>query len=128
MDIRKPRLKCFVDAAHINDLRNRRSTTGYVFTFAGGALVYKSKKHALTAGSSTEAESIAAVSAAKTARYLRSVLREMGFEQRGPTIIYINNMSALKIINDNTLLLSVHVTCIFVSSKFKSGDLLEMSL
>ena len=26
----------------------------------------------------------------------------MGFEQRGPTIIYIDNMSALKIINDNT--------------------------
>ena len=102
VDIKEPRLKCFVDAAHGNDLRQRRSTTGYVFTFAGGAVVYKSKTQTLTAGSSTEAEFIAAVSAAKAARYLRSVLREMGFEQRGPTIIYIDNMSALKIINDNT--------------------------
>ena len=98
VDIKEPRLKCFVDAAHANDLRQRRSTTGYVFTFAGGAVVYKSKTQTLTAGSSTEAEFIAAVSAAKAARYLRSVLREMGFEQRGPTIIYIDkNMSALKI-------------------------------
>jgi len=102
VDIKEPRLKCFVEAAHGNDLRQRRSTTGYVFTFAGGAVVYKSKTRTLTAGNSTEAEFIAAVSAAKAVRYLRSVLREMGFEQRGPTIIYIDNMSALKIINDNT--------------------------
>ena len=91
VDIKEPRLKCFVDAAH--GTRQRPTTT---------SLHYKSKTHTLTTGSSTEAEFIAAVSAAKAARYLRSVLRKMGFEQRGPTIIYIDNMSALKIINDNT--------------------------
>jgi len=102
VDIKEPRLKCFVDAAHPTDLRKRRSTTGFVFTFAGWAIVYKSKTQTLAAGSCTEAEFIAAVSAAKAARYLRSVLRGMEFEQRGPIIIYIANMPALKIINDNT--------------------------
>ena len=33
----------FCDAAHANDLQKRRSTTGIVFTFRGGAIVCKSK-------------------------------------------------------------------------------------
>ena len=82
MKIKEPRLKFFVDTAHASDLRKRRSTTVYDFTFAGGVVVYKSKTHTLTVGSSTEAEFIDAVSAAKAACYLRSVLREIGFEQR----------------------------------------------
>ena len=101
VDIAQPVLTCFVDAAHANDLRKRRSTTGYVLMFAGGAVVYKSKTQTLTAGSSTEAEFIAAYSAAKSVRYIRYVLKQMGFIQKDPTIIYIDNESALKIINDN---------------------------
>ena len=92
----------FVDAAHANDLCKCRSTTGLVYTFCGGAIVYKSKTQSLTAGSSTEAEFIAAHTAAKIARYLRMVLKQLGFEQFGPTPIHIDNMSALKIINENT--------------------------
>jgi hypothetical protein len=66
----------FVDAAHANDLRNRRSTTG-----------------------STEAEFIAAVSAAKAAKYLRAILLDLGSLQTLPTPIYIDNASAIQIIN-----------------------------
>jgi hypothetical protein len=92
-------LICYVDAAHANDLRNRRSTMGYCFTLSGGAIVYKSKTQSITATSSTEAEFIAAVSAAKTAKYLRAILVELGFPQPQPTPIYCDNMSAIKIIN-----------------------------
>jgi hypothetical protein len=92
-------LICYVDAAHANDLRNRRSTMGYCFTLSGGAIVYKSKTQSITATSSTEAEFIAAVSAAKTAKYLRAILIELGFPQPQPTPIYCDNMSAIKIIN-----------------------------
>jgi hypothetical protein len=53
-------------------------------------------------GSSTESEFIAAVTAAKLARYLRTVLKQLGFAQTKPTVIFIDNLSALKIINDNT--------------------------
>ena len=102
VDIDKPILHCFVDAAHANDLRKRRSTTGVVFTFMGGPIVYKSKTQSLTAGSSTEAEFIAAHSAAKIAIYLRMILKQLGFEQKQPTLIHIDNMSALQMINDNT--------------------------
>jgi len=56
----------------------------------------------MTAGSSTEAEFIAAVTAAKLARYLRIVLKQLGFEQTEPTTIFIDNLSALKIVMENT--------------------------
>ena len=55
----------------------------------------------MTAGSSTEAEFIAAVTAAKLAWYLWCVLKQLSEEQTKPTDIYIDNLSALKIINDN---------------------------
>ena len=92
-------LLCFVDAAHANDLRNRRSTTGYAFTLAGGVVSYRCKTQSVTATSSTEAEFIAAVLAAKQARYLRSVLKELGFPQSAPTKLYEDNQSAIQMVN-----------------------------
>jgi len=92
-------LLCFLDAAHANDLRNRRSTTGFAFMLAGGCISYKCKTQPVTATSSTEAEFYAAVSAAKQARYLRSILSELGFPQLAPTVLYCDNQSAINMIN-----------------------------
>ncbi|KAG7341264.1 helicase domain protein [Nitzschia inconspicua] len=89
----------YVDAAHANDLRNRRSTTGYAFVLNGGAIAYRSKTQTVAATSSTKAEFIAAVFAAKTAKYLRAVLHELSFPQLSPTPIHIDNVSAIQIIN-----------------------------
>ena len=89
----------FVDAAHANDLRNRRSTTGYAFLLSGGVVAYRSKTQTVTATSSTEAEFIAAVAAAKSAKYLRSILFDLGYIQETPTPIYVDNISAIQIIN-----------------------------
>ena len=102
VDINTNKLVGFVDAAHANDLRKRRSTTGLVFTFCGGVVVYKSMTQSLTAGSSTEAEFIAAHTAAKIAKYLRMILKQLGYEQNKPTPIHIDNLSALQIINNIT--------------------------
>ena len=94
-----PHLTCFVDAAHGNDLRRRRSTTGYAFVLCGAAVSYRTKTQSITATSSTEAEFLAAVFAAKHAKYLRAILKELGFPQDGPTPIYEDNMSAIQMIN-----------------------------
>ena len=102
VDINTSKLVGFVDAAHANDLRKRQSTTGVVFTFMGGAVVYKSKTQSLTASSSTEAEFIAAHAAAKIARYLQMLLKQLGYEQKDPTPIHIDNLPALRMINDNS--------------------------
>jgi hypothetical protein len=60
----------FVDAAHVNDLHNHCSTAGYAFVLCGGAVSYHSKMQSITATSSMEAEFLAAVFAAKHAKYL----------------------------------------------------------
>ena len=57
----------FVDAAHANDLRRHRSTTGYAFLLNFGVISYRSKTQSTTATLSTEAEFLAAVTAAKHA-------------------------------------------------------------
>jgi hypothetical protein len=75
----------FVDAAHAVDIETHRSITGLVFSLAGGAIAYKSKLQAMVATSSTECEFVAAVHAAKIAKHLRSVLRELGFAQKRAT-------------------------------------------
>jgi hypothetical protein len=89
----------FLDAAHANDLRNRRSTTGYGFVLAGGAISYRCKTQSITATSSTEAEFLAAVTSAKHAKYLRAVMTELGFPQSEPTPLYSDNQSAINMIN-----------------------------
>jgi hypothetical protein len=72
----------FVDAAYATDISTRPSVTGLVFCLAGGAIAYKSKLQVTVATSSTEAEFIAAVHAAKIAKYfgwssLNSVSRKL---------------------------------------------------
>ena len=92
-------ITCLVDAAYGNDLSRRKSTTGFAIMLANAAIVYKSKSQTQTALSSTEAEFYAAVSAAKIVLYLRSVLHDLGFPQKEPTIIYEDNDSTIKIVN-----------------------------
>jgi hypothetical protein len=89
-----------VDASHANDLRNKRSTTGYAFIMAGAAISYRVKTQPIVATSSTEAEFFAAVHAGKVCRNIRSILRELGFPPTGPTIIYEDNQSTINIINN----------------------------
>ena len=69
----------YVDAAYGNNPKKRRSTSGYAFTYSGGAIVHRAKAQLIVAFSSTEAELSAAVTATKTARYIRSVMSELGF-------------------------------------------------
>jgi hypothetical protein len=90
----------FVDAAYATDITTRRSVTGLVFCLAGGAIAYKSKLQTTVATSSTEAEFIAAVHAAKIAKYLRAVLFEFGIPQDDPTPLYEDNISAIAMINE----------------------------
>ena len=58
--------------------------TGYAFLLDFGVISYRSRTQSTTATSSTEAEFIAAVIAAKHAKYLLAVLLEIGYPQDGP--------------------------------------------
>jgi len=63
------------------------------------AIAYKSKLQTVIATSSTKAEFVAAVHAAKVARDLRSVLKDLGFAQEHATILYEDNQAAIAMIN-----------------------------
>ncbi|KAI2490257.1 hypothetical protein MHU86_24333 [Fragilaria crotonensis] len=69
------------------------------FMFCGGPLAYKSKIQSTVSTSSTEAEFLAAVHAAKIAKYLRSILSELGYAQLGPTTLFEDNVVAILMVN-----------------------------
>jgi len=67
----------------------------------GAEMYYRSKLHAVVATSSTEAEFVAAVSASKVALMLRTILRELGVPQSGPTILFVDNTANIYIGNQD---------------------------
>jgi hypothetical protein len=91
----------YVDASHASDPKTRRSITGIVFCYGGAAVAYKSKLQTTVATSLTESEFYAAVHAAKIAKYLRSVLAELGFPCQGPTPLYEDNQAAIAMVNES---------------------------
>jgi len=94
----KGSIDAFVDADHGADPETRRSVTGYVFRMAGGAISWTAKRQSLVTVSSTEAEYVAMSFAAREAIWLRMLLDELGFAQRGPTLIRGDNQSALTLV------------------------------
>eukprot|EP00253_Pinus_taeda_P028880 PITA_28880 len=64
--------------ANPGDLDKRRSTSGYVFTLAGGAIRWMSKLQNIVALPTTDAEYIAASHACKEAIWLKGLFGEFG--------------------------------------------------
>ena len=77
VDMSLPKSIGFVKASFRSKSQKRRHITGCVFTFSGGAATHRSETQTLTAGSSTEAEFIAACNAAKTAKHLQCVSQDL---------------------------------------------------
>ena len=99
-----------------------------MFTYCGGAIIYQLKTQTLTAGSSTEAEFIATITAAKLTYYLKCVLTQLGEEQTTPTDIYIDNLSALKIIKNNCSpterTCHIDLTHVSIQDRREAGDII----
>jgi hypothetical protein len=73
----------YVDADFAEDLDDRRSTTGYVFTLVGGPICWKSMIQSTVEMSTIEVEYMVAVEATKEALWLRRLVRELGIQQGG---------------------------------------------
>jgi hypothetical protein len=90
----------YSDAAYANSTKSR-STSGYVFTLAGGPISWSSRKQPITAASSSEAEYIAAAEAAKQAAWLRhflySIRKPETYGTTDSTPLFIDNTSAMKV-------------------------------
>ncbi|GAA5882302.1 hypothetical protein JCM1840_001402, partial [Sporobolomyces johnsonii] len=89
------RLTGFTDADHAADPHTRRSISGWVFTLAGAAIDWQSKRQSVTAISSTEAEYYAFSSAVKEAVWLWSLFHDISFPQEGLTLLRADNRSMI---------------------------------
>ena len=67
----------YTDSDFQSDIDSRKSTSGYVFTFGGGAISWKSVKQSSIVDSTMEAEYIAASEAAKEAVWLKNFLMDL---------------------------------------------------
>ncbi len=90
----EPSVVGFVDADYAGDLDNRRSTTGYVFTLAGGPICWRSVVQSLVALSTTEAEYMAVTEAAKEALWDAGLVKELGLQQGGVEV-HCDSQSAI---------------------------------
>ena len=90
----------FSDTDFAEDTQDRKSTGGYVFFVAGGAVSWRSKKQPMVALSTTESEYIACSETTREAIWLRGLYSELsGTKQLPPTPINVNNQSAIDLSN-----------------------------
>jgi hypothetical protein len=116
----------YADADWGGDSTERKSNSGCIFKYLGAPIVWASRKQTLVALSSTEAEYISLSEAAQEAVCLRRLLTDFNQQIIGPTVIYEDNQSCIKLLQDER---SSHRTkhiatkYHFVRDLFKSGEI-----
>ena len=81
----------------------RYSTSGWIFAIGGGPCAWGSRKQDCVALSSTESETMASSLAAQEAVHLRSSLKASGVPCVGPTVLLVDNQSAIALARDPVL-------------------------
>ena len=113
------------DSDYAGDTDTRRSTTGYAFHAAGGAISWSSKLQPTVAASTMEAEYMAAASAAKEGLWLKKLVQDLGYPH--PTMLVgCDNQAALVLIhNPLTSLRAKHIAVHhhFVRERVEQGQL-----
>ena len=92
-----PALDGWTDSDWGGDIDTSRSTSGMVFTFAGGAIAWRSKRQSSVALSSTEAEYVAAALTAKEGLWIKTILEELDIINISGVNIYCDNQSCMKL-------------------------------
>ncbi|MCO5567226.1 hypothetical protein L7F22_020915 [Adiantum nelumboides] len=86
----------YTDSDYAGDLDNRRSTSGYVFTMAGGAISWRSRLQTCVTQSTTEAEYVAASEACKEAIWLGQLVTDLGIKEETP-MLHCDSQSAIQL-------------------------------
>ncbi|KAK8936121.1 hypothetical protein KSP39_PZI013254 [Platanthera zijinensis] len=83
----EPELLGYTDADMAGDVDSRRSTSGYMILFTGGAVSWASRLQKCVALSTTEAEFIAVTEAGKELLWMKRFIKELGFTQDRYTLL-----------------------------------------
>ena len=98
----------YTDSDHGGNLDDRKSTSGFIFSISGCCISWKSSKQKTVAISSTEAEYVGLSTCVQEALWLRSLLKELGHNQK-QTIIFGDNLSSMQIIKGGVSNRSKHI-------------------
>lgn len=90
-------VEAYTDASYKSDSDDLKSTSGYIFVMAGGAISWKTAKQTLTATSTFQAEYIAIFEATGHALWLKNFIAHLKIVESvsRPITIYCDNASAV---------------------------------
>ena len=121
----------YSDSDFAADKDDRKSVSGFVFTFAGGPISWASRKQKSVTTSTAEAELMALVPATKHAIWLSKFLYEIERSQfigpNGRTVIMNeDNQAAIKMVNNNQISersKHIDIGCHFVRERSENQDI-----
>ena len=87
-------LNGYSDSDYAGDNDSRKSTSGYMMIFAGGAVSWQSRLQKCITLSTTEVEYIAITEGGKELLWMQKFLRELGLKQE-KFVLYCDSMSAI---------------------------------
>ena len=118
-------LDMYSDSDYASETSSRKSTSGLICKFAGGAITWKSKLQQCVALSTTEAEFVAASEAAREVIWLAQLFDDLTVLKKVPTL-HIDNQSAIKLIKNPEFHYKtkhIDIRYCFTREKFREGKL-----
>lgn len=115
----------FCDADFAGCIDDKKSTTGYIFMMAGGAVSWKSVKQTLTASSTMEAEYVACYEACCHAMWMRNFISALGVVDSisRPLKLFCDNSAAVAFSkNTRSISRSKHIDVKFYFVKEKVAE------
>lgn len=99
----KTGLECHVDSDLAGDIDTRRSTSGYVISYNGCTIIWRSKRQPIVTTSTVEAEFVAASLACKDVLWTRQLLEEINLKETDATKLFTDNQGAIHLIQNNQI-------------------------
>ncbi|XP_067133879.1 uncharacterized protein [Centruroides vittatus] len=115
------KLALYSDADFAGNLEDRRSTSGYLLMYSGGAVSWHSRKQRTVALSTAEAEYVSASEAIRKMPFMRKFGLELKMLSKEPTIMYVDNNSAIHMITKKDKKASKHIDIKYHFVKEKIG-------
>lgn len=120
------RLVAFVDSDWAGDLTDRKSTSGFVLKLGTGSILWTSKKQATVSASTTEAEYVAAATAAMDIIWMRALLASLGSVQSDPSTLFEDNQACISIATNpknHGRIKHVDIKFHFLRNRIELGDI-----
>jgi len=90
----------YTNADWAGNVLDRRSTSGFMFSFGSGVISWSSKKQPIVALSSTEAKYRGVAIVACEVVWLQKLLSDLGQSVDVPVVIYYDNISSILLVNN----------------------------